>query len=109
MTKKSSKYLKPFKNIFVLIIVVFAVWMIFFDANSWFIHKELNSDINDLETEKEFYKNEIIKDRKAIKELSTDEGIEKLAREKYYMKKENEDIYIIEYEDSLPKVKKNEQ
>ena len=100
MAKKQSKYLKPFKNIFVLILVVFAV--------SWLIHNELNSDIEELEAEKEFYKNEIIKDRKAIKELSTEEGVEKLAREKYYMKKDNEDIFIIEYQDSLAKAKKNE-
>lgn len=108
MSKKRNKYIKPFRNIFVLILVVFAVWMIFFDANSWLIHNELNSDIEELEDEKEFYKNEIIKDQKVIKELSTEEGLEKLAREKYYMKKENEEIFIIEYQDSLAKVKKNE-
>ena len=57
--------------------------------------------MKDLENEKQYYQKEIEKDKKAIKELSTDEGIEKLAREKYYMKKDNEDIYIIEYEDSI--------
>src|SRR5690606_6672847 len=108
MAKKQSKYLKPFKNIFILIILIFIVCMFFFDANSWLIQNELNSDIEELETEKEFYKNEIIKDREAIKELSTEEGLEKLAREKYYMKKDNEDIFIIEYQDSLAKAKKNE-
>ena len=41
------------------------------------------------------------KDNKAIKKLSTEEGLEKFAREEYYMKRDNEDIYIIEYEDSL--------
>ncbi|WP_405336796.1 septum formation initiator family protein, partial [Psychroserpens sp.] len=65
------------------------------------IHHELNEDISDLENEKEYYRKEIEKDKKAIKQLSTEDGIEKLAREKYYMKKDNEDIYIIEYEDSL--------
>ena len=103
-----TKYLKPLKNLFVIILVIFAVWMLFFDANSWLIHHELNTDIDDLENEKEYYKNEIEKDKKTIKELSTEEGIEKLAREKYHMKKENEDIYIIEYEDSIAKQKDNE-
>lgn len=79
--------------------------MLFFDANSWLIHNELNKEIEELETEKDFYKNEIIKDKKAIKELSTEEGVEKLAREKYYMKQDNEEIFIIEYQDSLPKTK----
>jgi cell division protein FtsB len=108
MASIKKKYFKPFKNLFVIILLIFSVWMLFFDANSWLIHHELNTDIEDLENEKEYYKNEIVKDKKAIKELSTQEGIEKLAREKYYMKKENEDIYIIEYEDSIAKQKKNE-
>lgn len=104
----NSKYLKRFKNIYILIFVVFAIWMLFFDANSWLIHRELNADMDDLEDEKEYYQKEIDKDKKAIKELSTEEGLEKVAREKYYMKKENEDIYIIEYEDSIEKQKEDE-
>jgi len=103
-----SKYFKPLKNIFVIIFVFFAIWMLFFDANSFLFHRELNADKDEVRTEKEYYKREINKDNKAIKELSTKEGIEKLAREEYYMKKENEEIYIIEYEDSIVKQKKNE-
>jgi len=101
------KIFKPFKNIFILILVLFAVWMLFFDANSWLIHHELNTDIDALENEKEYYQKEIEKDKKAIKKLSTEEGIEKFAREEYYMKRDSEEIYIIEYEDSL-KAKKDE-
>lgn len=82
--------------------------MIFIDSNSLLIHRELNQDIEDLENEKEYYKNEIEKDKKAIKELSTEEGVERMARETYYMKKDNEDIYIIEYEDSLKVNNKDE-
>nr|WP_321222860.1 septum formation initiator family protein [uncultured Psychroserpens sp.] len=100
--------MKKFRNIFVIVFVVFAIWMLFFDSNSLLIHQDLNEDITDLENEKTYYRNEIEKDNKAIKELSTDEGIEKMAREKYYMKKENEDIYIIEYEDSLKLEQKDE-
>lgn len=105
--KNTNKYLKPFKNWFVLILVGFMVWMLFFDANSWFIHNELNNEIEALENEKEYYKREIKKDRKAIKKLSTPEGLEKFAREEYFMKRDNEEIFIIEYEDSL-KVKQND-
>lgn len=99
--------LKYFKNIFVIIFVIFAIWMLFFDANSLLIHNELNQEINDLNDEKEFYINEIEKDNKELKKLSTEEGLEKFAREEYYMKRENEEIYIIEYEDSL-KTKTND-
>ena len=75
--------------------------MLFFDANSWLIHHELNTEVEDLENEKEYYKKEIVKDNKDLKKLSTEEGLEKFAREEYYMKRDNEEIYIIEYEDSL--------
>ena len=75
--------------------------MVFFDTNSLIIHSQYNSDINKLEDEKEYYHKEIEKDQKAIEELSKEDGLETFAREQYYMKKENEDIYIIEYQDSL--------
>ncbi len=51
MTLKNNKYLKPIKNIFLLILALFVVWMLFFDANSWLIHQELNTEIKDLENE----------------------------------------------------------
>jgi cell division protein DivIC len=111
MTKTNSKYkrlLKPFKNVFLLILIVFSIWMLFFDSNSWFIHNELNNDIEKLEEEKEYYQNEIKKDNKEIKKLSTEEGLEKFGRETYNMKKEGEEIYLIEYEDSIAKQKKND-
>ncbi len=98
-----EKFFKPFRNIFVLSLVVFAVWMLFFDSNSWFIHNELNQEIKKLEEEKRYYEGEIEKDSNEIKSLSTEEGLEKYGREHYKMKKEDEEIYIIEYEDSLQK------
>ena len=107
MKKLISKLPKPLRNIFILIFAGFAIWMLFFDTNSFLTHWELNQDINDLEAEKEYYQREIEKDNKEIKELSDEEGLEKYARETYYMKKENEDIYIIEYEDSIAKQQKD--
>lgn len=108
MAKPKSKYLKPFKNIYVIVLLGFAIWMLFFDAHSWLFHHELNTDIEELEYQKQHYKNEMAKDNKAIKELSTEEGVERMARETYNMKKPDEEIYIIEYEDSIPKSNKNE-
>ncbi len=108
MTKQKRRYLKPFKNIYVLSLIGFAIWMIFFDAHSWLLHRDLNKDVEDLEKEKAYYRNEMKKDNKAIKELSTEQGVEKMARETYYMKKPDEEIYIIEYEDSIAKQKKDE-
>lgn len=94
---------KPFKNIFLLVTIIFIVWMLFFDANSWLIHRELNKEIDALNVKKEFYESEINSDQKEIKILQTPEGVEKYAREKYNMKKENEDIYIIETDTLKPK------
>jgi cell division protein FtsB len=91
-----KKVLSPFKNIFLLVTIIFIIWMLFFDANSWLMHKELNKEIDALNTKKEFYEREISKDEKEIKVLQTADGIEKYAREEYNMKKENEDIYIVE-------------
>ena len=102
------KYFKIFKNAYLLILIVFVIWMLFFDAHSWLFHHELNVDIDDLKYQKEHYKNEMAKDEKAIKELSTEEGLERTARETYYMKKANEDIYIIEYQDSIATQKQDE-
>jgi cell division protein FtsB len=94
---------KPFKNIFLLVTIIFIVWMLFFDANSWLIQRELNKEIDALNVKKEFYESEISSDKKQIKILQTPEGVEKYAREKYNMKKENEDIYIIETDSIKPK------
>lgn len=107
MSVFKNKILKPFKNIFLLIIIFFIIWMFFFDTNSWLIHHELNTDIEALQTQKKYYQKEIKKDNKTIKELNTNEGLEKFAREEYYIKRDNEEIFIIEYEDSL-KTTKNE-
>jgi len=90
----------------VLILILFIVWMLFFDTNSYLIHNELDSDINALEENAEFYQNEIDHDKTFIKKMEDSNEMEKFAREKYYLKKENEDIYIIEHEDSIKKEEK---
>ena len=105
---KKKKWIRFISNKYVLILILFLVWMIFFDTNSYFIHKELNDDINALEKSKEFYEEEIKKDKTFIEKIKDINEMEKYAREKYYLKKENEDIYIIEHEDSLKKEKEHE-
>jgi cell division protein FtsB len=98
---KQKKWFKILTNMYVLVLTIFVVWMAFFDTNSLLIHLELRNEIKKLEQQKEFLKNEITLDKKVLKKLSTPEELEKFAREKYYMKKENEEIFLIEYEDSL--------
>lgn len=94
--------LDKFKNIYIIISAIFIVWMLFLDANSWYsTHRELDRQIELLEEQKANLQRAIKKDRIRIKMLSNMDELEKFARERYFMKKENEEIYIIEYEDSL--------
>ena len=99
---KNKKWVRIISNKYLLILILFFVWMFFFDTNSFFIHQELNDDINKLENNKKVYQEEIKNDKVFIDKMKDSNEIEKFAREKYLMKKENEDIYIIEF-DTLKK------
>ena len=88
------------KNTYVIIILFFVVWMVFFDSNSTLVHLELNEQINDLKKETQYFKNEIKKDNKEISKIQSDSGLEKYAREELFMKRDNEDIFIIEFDSS---------
>lgn len=96
----SEKYpfLKWATNRFVLVTLFFAAWLLFFDTYAFLDHKQINKEIDKLNTNKSYYLDEIHKDEQAIKKLHRLEDVEKYAREKYYMKRENEDIYIIDIE-----------
>jgi cell division protein DivIC len=96
--KQKYPVLKFIGNRYALTLVIFCVWMIFLDNYSYFEHRVLNKKIDELNTNKEYYIEEIKKDSTDIKKLNNPDQIEKYAREKYYMKRDSEDIYIIEFE-----------
>ena len=80
----------------------FMVWMLFLDNTSYMEQRILNQQLEELEDNKKYYQDEIRKDEENIKLLKNPDQIEKYAREKYYMKRDSEDVYIIEFEeDSL--------
>ncbi|WP_299675004.1 septum formation initiator family protein [uncultured Tenacibaculum sp.] len=83
---------------YVLILTLFVGWMLFFDENSYLRHKEFNRDIKELETWIEYHEKRIAKDKETIQKLQDSLELERFAREKYLMKKKNEDIYIIEFD-----------
>ena len=95
---KENKIFKFFTNIVVLIVLVFAVWMTFFDENSYLVHREFNKEIDELEKTIKFYEDRIKEDKNTIKKLQDSLELERFAREKYLMKKKNEDIYLIEFD-----------
>lgn len=98
---KNKPIVKFITNRYVMILAIFVVWMVFFDENSWVNHHEFDKEIDKLKSEKEYYKSEIDSDKNFINKHNNREALEKFAREQYNMKKENEEIFIIEY-DTIP-------
>ena len=85
------------KNKFSLTFIVFIVWIAFFDANS-LINRTANlRHVHRLENEIIFFREKIKDDNARLEELYSDpSNLEKFAREQYFMKMENEDVFIIE-------------
>ncbi len=91
-----SKIISLLRNKYVYAALAFIVWLTFFDNNSLIVQYRLTNSLNKLKTEKQYYLKEIEKNRIEIKELMTnEETLEKFAREKYLMKKKDEEIFVI--------------
>ena len=71
--------------------------MTFLDTNSILIHAELNREIKKLKKRKDALTEEIIKDQDLINKLENIDSLEHYGREKYNLKKQNEDIFLIEF------------
>ncbi len=96
-----KKTLQIIKNKYFITILVFAIWMTAIDKNNIISQIKLNNELSDLQRKKEYYAKEIAKDKQAIYELNTNiNTLEKFAREKYLLKRDNEDIFIIVREKS---------
>jgi cell division protein DivIC len=95
--KKAVKRIWPFmKNKYILISLFFAVWLVFFDQNNLIDRVLSIRKYSQMEKDVIYYKEKIKLDTKKLEELRTDrENLEKFAREQYYMKKDNEDIFIV--------------
>lgn len=99
---RQKKIIKFIGNKYFISLLFFVIWMLFFDENSYLNHHELNKEIDKLEGANEYFETQIEADSKVINNLKNPDSLEKYAREEYKMKKENEDIFIIEY-DSVEK------
>ena len=94
---KSSKYYKIFSNLYFIIFITFLIWIFFFDSNSVLVNLKLKNEINELKQRKVELEEQIAIDKKIILSLQNPDSLERYAREKLFMKKDNEEIYIIEY------------
>ena len=88
---------KSLKNKYVITLVIFTVWILFFDktnVKNWVSESGKNSR---MEREKKYYEDEIIKVDNQLRLLrSNNESFQKFAREEFYLKRDNEEIFLIE-------------
>lgn len=84
-------------NKYILAIGFFFIWMLFFDQKDFFSTLEKRKELNSLVEKKQYYQQEIEKAKQELTDFqSNPAAIEKFARERYMLKKDGEDIFIIE-------------
>ncbi len=95
------KILELLRNKYILSITAFFVWMLCFDHNTFYQHYQNWDKLRDLKKEKLYIEEQIKQTEIELEELSSNnDKLEKFAREKYLMKKENEEIFVIVNETS---------
>ena len=84
------------RNKYLLALIVVLVWLTFFDTHNFMQQWRIRRQLRELRIERDFYREEIVRDSTAIEELKRDpDALERFAREKYLMKKKGEDVYIL--------------
>ena len=92
------------KNKYVLTSVGFTVWILFFDARDFITsHFREKGELRKLEQSKKYYEQQITTTQHELDQLKSNPALlEKYAREKYLMKKDNEDLFVIRSENPIP-------
>ncbi|TRX70863.1 septum formation initiator family protein [Carboxylicivirga sp. M1479] len=95
-----KKYIQPIvSNKFFIATLIFIIYITAFDQNSLIDRYQLSKRIKQLENQKEHYIKEIDQNNRKMEELqSSDDNLEKFAREEYLMKKKDEVIFVVEEE-----------
>lgn len=94
--KRVTALYKLFTNKYLLAVAIFLVWILFFDRNDLLTQWDRKKELQKLETSKAYYEKEILNTRQELTDLERDTRvIEKFAREKFYLKRANEDVFII--------------
>ncbi|GHE48831.1 FtsB family cell division protein [Sphingobacterium griseoflavum] len=92
-----ERFLSLIRNKYLIAGVAFLVWMCFFDRYDVSTQFAYQQEKNKLEVEKAFYETEIEQMTKSIKDVQYNPSeIQRIARERYKMKKDNEDVYVIQ-------------
>ena len=91
-----KKLPKPLRNKYLILLLLFILWIVFLDDYNLINQSKMNNKVDELKGKKEFYTTEIKADSTELYQLKNNPAEqEKFAREKFLMKKENEDIFII--------------
>ena len=84
------------KNKYFLSVSAFIVWILFFDPRDVFTQMEHRRELKELQVSKAWYQKEIAKESVEAEQLKTNPAtIEKYAREKYLMKRDNEELFLV--------------
>ena len=98
------KLSKIFTNKYLITGITFAIWMLFFDRNDLSLQLKRVNELHRLQESEKVMDNQIADTKHELKLLKTNPAtLEKYAREKFMMKKENEDLYIVSFDSSLIK------
>lgn len=91
-----KRLLNLLRNKYFVLALAFIAWMLFFDKNDLFSQYQYRKQLSKLQQERDFYQKETARVAKDLDELNSDHAkLEKFAREKYLMKKDNEDVFVI--------------
>lgn len=91
-----DKLPKITRNFYFIVGVLFIGWMLFFDTNDIYSQYKLKQKLFELESQKEYYESKIVEVKSEREALLNDmDLLEKFAREKYFMKKEGEDLFVV--------------
>ncbi|MEO6521109.1 MAG: septum formation initiator family protein [Mucilaginibacter sp.] len=84
------------KNKFFLVTIAFIAWLLFLDKNDLYSQYTKHNQVVELQKQRDFLVTETAQVSKDLDELTSNrEKLEKFAREKYLMKKDNEDVFVI--------------
>jgi cell division protein DivIC len=95
-----------FSNRYLLATTAFVVWVVFFDDSNFFIQHQRKSELDELNKKIEYYKTQVTETKQELSNLQNDPVmLEKYAREKYFMKRANEEVFVFDSTSTVPQIR----